>query len=81
MDTIKDLRTASGMTQKAFSDYFGIPKRTIENWEGGKRECPPYLYNLMRYKMERENLIDTKHIGTEEYPCGISTKKQKAFQD
>ena len=66
MDTIKDLRSASGMTQKEFSDYFGIPKRTIENWEGGMRKCPPYLYNLMRYKMEHENLIDTKHMGTEE---------------
>lgn len=66
MDTIKDLRTASGMTQKAFSDYFGIPKRTIENWEGGKRECPPYLFDLMRYKMVNENKIASQPIETEE---------------
>lgn len=66
MDTIKDLRIASGMTQKAFSDYFGIPKRTIENWEGGMRKCPPYLFDLMRYKMVHENKIYSQPIETEE---------------
>lgn len=55
--TIKSLRTASGMTQQAFADYFGIPKRTIENWEGGQRKCPTYLLDLMQYKLEREGYI------------------------
>lgn len=57
--TIKDLREASGMTQKAFSEYFGIPKRSIENWEGEKRECPTYLMDLMAYKLKKEGLIKT----------------------
>lgn len=35
---IKELRTVCGMTQQAFSDYFGIPKRTIEDWEAGRRK-------------------------------------------
>ena len=55
--TIKELRTASGMTQQQFSEYFNIPKRTIENWEGGKNKCPEYLLELIRYKLEKENLI------------------------
>lgn len=55
--TIKELRTAAGMTQKAFSEYFGFSKRTVENWEGGQRACPEYLTNLIRYKLEREGLI------------------------
>lgn len=55
--TIKDLRTASGMTQKAFAEYFGIPKRTIENWEGGKRDAADYLLTLIEYKLRREGLI------------------------
>jgi DNA-binding transcriptional regulator YiaG len=57
MNTIKDLRTATGMTQKAFAEYFGISKRAIESWEGEKRECPQYLFELMKYKLEKENLI------------------------
>lgn len=65
MDTIKDLRTASGMTQKALSDYFGIPKRTIENWEGGNRKCPPYLLELMRYKLVNEKKIDPQYANKE----------------
>lgn len=55
--TIKELRQASGMTQKAFAEYFGIPKRSIENWDGGQRECPPYLVELMRYKLEKEGIL------------------------
>lgn len=58
MNPIKSLRTASGMTQKAFSEYFGIPKRTIEDWEGERRKCPPYLLELMVYKLENEILIN-----------------------
>lgn len=57
--TIKELRESSGMTQKAFSEYFGIPKRSIENWEGGKRECPEYLLALIEYKLKNEGIIKT----------------------
>ena len=57
MNTIKDLLTATGMTQKAFAEYFGISKRAIESWEGGQRECPTYLLELMKYKLEKENLL------------------------
>jgi putative transcriptional regulator len=55
--TVKELRTAAGMTQKAFAEYFGISKRAIESWEGGKRECPAYLLDLMEYKLRNENMI------------------------
>lgn len=55
--TIKELREASGMTQKAFSEYFGIPKRTIEEWEGERRKCPVYLKELMEYKLINEGII------------------------
>lgn len=55
--TIKELRVKSGMTQKAFAEYFDIPHRTIQNWEGGQRQCPDYLLSLMQYKLEKENKI------------------------
>lgn len=55
--TIKELRTAANMTQTAFSEYLGIPKRSIENWEGGQRKCPEYLLNLIEYKLRNEKLI------------------------
>lgn len=55
--TIKELRTASGMTQKRFAEYFGIPKRTLEDWESGKRKPPEYTVKLLEYKLKKEQLI------------------------
>lgn len=68
MSQIKDLRMAAGMTQKAFSEYFGISKRAVESWEGGQRECPDYLISLIKYKLEHENKIAPNYTntGTEE---------------
>lgn len=55
--TFKELRLHSGMTQKAFAEYFEIPKRTIENWDMGVRQCPEYLLKLMEYKLVNEGKI------------------------
>ena len=52
--TFKELRQGSGMTQQQFAEYFGIPKRTIENWERGANKCPGYLLDLMAYKLNNE---------------------------
>ena len=52
--TFKELREKTGMNLRQFSEYFGIPYRTIQNWEAGTRKCPDYLLNLMEYKIERE---------------------------
>lgn len=54
---IKQLRTLSGMTQKQFSNYFGIPLRTLEDWETGKSECKAYIISLIQYKLENEGII------------------------
>lgn len=35
--TIKEAATAVELTQEKISEMMGIPKRTIENWEGRKR--------------------------------------------
>lgn len=45
--TIKDLRARTGLTQREFAEHFGIPRRTIENWEQGKNKCPQYILNLL----------------------------------
>lgn len=43
----KAIRKASGLTQAAFAEKYGIPKRTIENWEGGQRDAPTYVIDLL----------------------------------
>lgn len=55
--TIKELRTACGMTQQAFADYFGMSKRNVENWESGKISPPDWALRLIEYKLRKEGLI------------------------
>ena len=56
--TFKELREASGMNMKQFSDYFNIPYRTIQNWDSERRQCPKYLLELMEYKLDNEKVRD-----------------------
>ena len=55
--TIKELRAATNLTQKAFAELTGIPQRTIENWESGRRNPPAYLVELIEYYLLNEGLI------------------------
>jgi DNA-binding transcriptional regulator YiaG len=45
------------MTQKEFSEYFNIPKRTVENWEENTNKCNDYIINLIEYKLKNEGII------------------------
>ena len=56
MMDIKKLRARVRMSQRQFAEYFNIPKRTIENWEGGQRKPPPYVVELIEYKIRKEKL-------------------------
>ena len=56
MMDIKKLRIRTRMTQKEFAKYFNIPQRTIENWEGRQRKPPPYVVELIEYKIRKEKL-------------------------
>ena len=49
-----EMRAKTGMNRKEFSDYFGIPYRTVQDWELGNRQMPDYLLRLMAYKLEME---------------------------
>ena len=75
--TLKELRTATGMTQKQFGEYFGIPHRTIQNWEGGQRECPGYLLDLMIYKLENEKIDLNSFIEREVWESAQAKIKER----
>lgn len=49
--TMKELREASGLTQSIFSEKYEIPVQTLRNWEQGTRECPNYMFNLLKEKV------------------------------
>jgi transcriptional regulator with XRE-family HTH domain len=66
MKTFKELREASGMNKTQFAKYFGIPFRTVQDWELGNRKCNDYLLDLMEYKLKHEGLIRAD-MGTKVY--------------
>lgn len=53
---VRELRDRLGMNRREFSDYYGIPYRTVQDWETEKRELPEYLLRLMIYRAEMERL-------------------------
>ena len=59
-DKIRRLREQTGMTRKDFSIHIGIPLRTIEDWEAGRRRPPEYIPRLIEYQLKYEELIGKK---------------------
>ena len=44
---IKEIREISGVSRAEFSRKYGIPVRTLEDWESGRRNCPNYVSSLL----------------------------------
>lgn len=59
---LKEARTCAGMTQAEMSERFEIPKRTIENWEAGKRKCPVYVEKLIVEKLEEIIMMKSEDV-------------------
>ena len=49
-----------GMNRREFSDYYGIPYRTVQDWEAEKRELQDYLLRLLKYRAEIERRIKSE---------------------
>lgn len=58
--SIKDLRESTGMSRKEFSEHTGIPVRTLEDWEAGRRTPPEYIPRLIAYQLKYEELVKGK---------------------
>lgn len=59
-NTIKELREKTGMTRKEFSNHTGIPVRTLEDWEAGRRTPPEYVPRLIAYQLKYEEITGEK---------------------
>lgn len=55
--TVREMRLAASMTQRAYAEYFGVSIRTVESWEYGRVKCPEHLRSLMEYKLRNEGII------------------------
>ena len=59
-EKIKTIRERTGLSRKDFSIHIGIPLRTIEDWEAGRRRPPEYIPRLIEYQLRYEELNNKK---------------------
>ena len=62
---LKKIREELGMNRTDFSRYVGIPLRTLEEWEAGRRQMPEYVLRLIAYYTKMQQLITEKKIEVE----------------
>ena len=51
-EALKTARTDAGITQQGMAESMLIPKRTIEDWERGKRTPPSYVQRFVLNELE-----------------------------
>lgn len=89
--TIKDIRTATGLSQARFAAITGIPRRTLEDWERGLRTPPKWLPAMLEaflrehgYPIEKENLKGEKkvyyHITKDGQLIGRTSTEEEAIE-
>ena len=71
------LREELGLNRKEFAMEYGIPLRTIEDWEYGKRKMPSYLLRLLTYKVKLDKLNAAKNVNVIEVPEKKHRRKEK----
>lgn len=52
IDRVKALR--GNMTQQEFSKAYGVPLRTLQNWELGINIPPAYVLDLLEFRIKHE---------------------------
>jgi len=57
--TTREMRLLLGDTQHEFARRYGIPFRTIQNWEAGDRTPPKYVLDMLQEKVNLD-LINRK---------------------
>lgn len=45
---IKEIRVCEGLSQNAFAEKYGIPVRTLQEWEQKRSKPPAYIDKLLR---------------------------------
>lgn len=61
MEQLKKLRESTGLNRTEFAKAQGIPLRTVEEWEAGRRKMPDYLLRLLSYKIQFEQLESVRN--------------------
>lgn len=74
-ETLKNIRADLGLNRKEFSEYMGIPLRSLEDWEAAKRKMPDYVLRLIAYYTRIEKMLKDKGSITREEADGGNIEK------
>ncbi|MBS6117666.1 MAG: hypothetical protein KH896_05195, partial [Clostridiales bacterium] len=55
--TLKEIREILEVNRTEFSRYMGIPLRTLEEWEAGRRQMPEYVLRLIAYYVKTQKWL------------------------
>ena len=60
----KRIRGMLGVNRKEFSERYGIPVRTLENWDSGKSSPPDWLLALLERVVREDAEKEDQEKGT-----------------
>jgi len=60
MKTSKEIRDLLGISRAEFSRKYGIPIRTLENWDSGTRKAPEWILVLLERIAKEDKIMDNK---------------------
>ena len=63
--TLKEVRDILDVNRTEFSRYMGIPLRTLEEWEAGRRKMPDYVLRLIAYYVKTQKWLKENGIKLE----------------
>lgn len=63
--TLKEVRDILDVNGTEFSRYMGIPLRTLEEWEAGRRKMPDYVLRLIVYYVKTQKWLKENGIKLE----------------
>lgn len=66
MQSIKEIRQSTGLSQAKFGEALNIPKSTLQDWEQGLRKCPEYVAELIAYRVANDPAIPKVNENSEE---------------
>ena len=55
-EEVRALRKKTGLSQQKFADEYGIPLRTVQDWELGNRIPPDYVVEMLAKVVDLENV-------------------------
>lgn len=71
MNTVKELRKATKMSQHNFASYLGIPEANIKRWEQETHNPPSYVITLITRVMRNDG-----YLGNDLSPVQIDAIRQ-----